>query len=75
MYCIVIVYIGGSIHGNSTTTTGCRYPELKWCKDTPQLFLPQYIVAGVIFNTGYSTSLLSGLTLYSKLFGPYPQVI
>ena len=77
IYCIVIVYIGGSIHGNSNTTVavGCRYPELKWCKDIPQLFLPQYIAAAVIFNIGYSASLLPGFTLYSKLFGPYPQVI
>ena len=74
LFNVCIIEGGSADHGHSTTTVGCRYPELKWCKDTPQLLLPQYIAAAFIFSFGYSTAELSAFTLYSKLFGPYPQV-
>ena len=75
LFYVCIIEGSSADHGHSSTTTvGCRYPELKWCKDTPQLLLPQYIAAAFIFSFGYSTAELSAFTLYSKLFGPYPQV-
>ena len=30
---------GGTDQTNTTISVGCRYPELKWCKEVPQLLL------------------------------------
>ena len=64
-----------TVQSNSTAAVGCRISQLKWCRRLPQLLLPQYIVGLAVMTTGYTTAILSTLTLYSKVLGPYPQVL
>ncbi|ROT64313.1 putative major facilitator superfamily domain-containing protein 8 [Penaeus vannamei] len=58
--------------GGLTCTPGC--PEKQhWCENTPQLPIPQLIVAYIIVILGYPVAQSLGQALFSKILGPKPQ--
>eukprot|EP00112_Aurelia_sp_Birch-Aquarium-sp1_P000076 Seg1005.2 transcript_id=Seg1005.2/GoldUCD/mRNA.D3Y31 product="Major facilitator superfamily domain-containing protein 8" protein_id=Seg1005.2/GoldUCD/D3Y31 len=65
-----------SVKLNSTTNTtkqretnvGCP-SQYDWCKNTPQIWLPQMLVAVVLFAIGFSTCIGLILSLYTKVLG------
>eukprot|EP00112_Aurelia_sp_Birch-Aquarium-sp1_P005248 Seg1595.3 transcript_id=Seg1595.3/GoldUCD/mRNA.D3Y31 product="Major facilitator superfamily domain-containing protein 8" protein_id=Seg1595.3/GoldUCD/D3Y31 len=65
-----------SVKWNSTTDTtkqretnlGCP-SQYDWCKNTPQIWLPQMLVAVVLFAIGFSSCNGLILSLYTKVLG------
>ena len=53
---------------------GCRDPPQTWCTKVGRIFLPQYIIAQILFAIGFSAANLTALTIFSKILGPFPQV-
>ncbi|XP_047495157.1 major facilitator superfamily domain-containing protein 8-like [Penaeus chinensis] len=58
--------------GERNCTLGCP-EEQEWCQTTPQLPIPQLIVAYIIVILGYPVAQSLGQALFSKILGPKPQ--
>ena len=59
----------GDSHLNSTkyyVANGCPR-KFDWCHDTPQIWLPQFILGAILFSFGYSSCLGLFVSLYTKL--------
>jgi len=51
---------------------GCPY-EYLWCKETPALPLPQFLVGATLVCIGFPLAVVLINILYSKVIGPHPQ--
>ncbi|XP_042857688.1 major facilitator superfamily domain-containing protein 8-like, partial [Penaeus japonicus] len=58
--------------GKRNCSLGCP-EEQEWCLTTPQLPIPQLIVAYIIVILGYPVAQSLGQALFSKILGPKPQ--
>ena len=52
---------------------GCP-SQYDWCKNTPQIWLPQMLFAVVLFSIGFSSCIGLILSLYTKVLGFKKQV-
>ncbi|XP_068240919.1 major facilitator superfamily domain-containing protein 8-like [Palaemon carinicauda] len=52
---------------------GCPYDEQPWCEYTPQLPIPQLVIAFLIIMSGYPVCQTISQAIYSKMLGPRPQ--
>eukprot|EP00794_Sanderia_malayensis_P007058 gene7058-7850_t len=62
-------------HGNSSTIVslvGCPV-QYSWCRNTPKIYLPQFLVGAALVGTGYPIGFLIASTIYSQLLGPRKQ--
>ena len=72
---IVLFHAVGDSLNNSTMAVGCRNQQLSWCNRVPQILLPKFVAGMLLVTFGYSASVLPNYTLYSRILGPFPQVI
>lgn len=53
---------------------GCPITQ-DWCKTTPKLGIPEFILGYLLTTIGYPIGLTLIQTIFSKVLGPRPQVV
>jgi MFS transporter, ceroid-lipofuscinosis neuronal protein 7 len=62
----------GSFDEDDPKVLGCPSSQ-EWCKTTPVLGLPQFIIGYLLTSVGYPIGLTLIQTIFSKILGPRPQ--